>query len=178
MSATSLGRPVAGDHAPYYDLYVDQVPAGDVLETLRASLEETRALLAGRPAAWARHRYAPDKWSVAEVVGHLVDTERTFAHRAFVIARQDPVAPPDMDQDGYARVSNADQRPLDDLVAELAAVRGATLALFASFDDAIWSRHGTAAGRSFAVRSFPFVVAGHEIHHRRVLVERYVSAVR
>lgn len=172
--STTIAHPAAGDHDPYYNAYTDLVPDGDVLETLQASLVATRALLDGVPPSRAQHRYAAGKWSLAEVVGHMIDTERVFVHRAFVIARRDPVAPPDMDQDDYSRASNAHGRSLAGLLDELTAVRGATLALFAGFDDEIWSRRGIAAGNPFAMTSFPFIIAGHEIHHRGVIAERYL----
>ena len=166
-------RPGPAEYAPFYSTYVDGVPEGDILETLTGGLEETARVLASFHGDRETRRYAPGKWSVREVVGHVVDTERVFAYRALSIARRDPAALPGMDQEVWALGSNAQDRPLEDLERELAAVRSSSLALFRSFPADAWKRRGMASGNSFTVRSLAWIVAGHEIHHRRVLAERY-----
>lgn len=170
-----LERPDPSEHDPYYGIYIDQVPEGDVLDILGSQLDATIEMLEAVSAEDEVARYAPDKWSVREVVGHLIDTERTFVHRAFALAREDPIALPSFDQNDYAGTSNAHARPLSDLCRELRAVRGSSLALFGSLSDEMWMRRGVASGVSFTVRTFPFIVAGHELHHRAILRNRYLE---
>jgi len=167
-------RPGPSEHEAYYSTYIDQVPEGDVLQLLGTQIETTLELLASVSPELETHRYAPDKWTVREVVGHVIDAERVFAHRAFSFARADASPIPGMDQDEYAAASNAAVRPLAELASELEAVRSSTLALFRGFPDEAWTRSGVASGFSFSVRCLPFIIAGHEIHHRRGLVENYL----
>jgi len=177
MPTRSLPRPAPDDAASYYFTYIDQVPPGDVLEVLAGGVADTRRLLAGLDAAGEQHRYAADKWSVAEVIGHVLDTERVFGYRAFHIARGDAAPLPGMDQDAYAATAGAARRPLADLLDELAAVRDGNLRLFRGLDAEAWERTGTASGVVFRVRAIPFILAGHEIHHRRILAERYLPGL-
>lgn len=169
-----LKRPEALECHEYYFLYIDEVPEGDVLEILQSELRTTRALLAGVSTEREDHRYAPGKWSVKEVIGHLIDAEHVFAYRALHFARCDPAPLPSMEQDGWARRSNAAGRTLNEIADEFAALRASVIAMFRGFDDDIWTRRGTASGREFTVRSIPYIIAGHELHHRRVLEERYL----
>lgn len=169
-----LPRPTPDDAAPYYFTYVDQVPAGDVLEVLASGVAETRRRLAGIDRATEGFRYAPDKWTVREVIGHVVDAERVFGYRAFHIARGDASPLPSMDPDAYARTAGADRRPVADLLDELEHLRTSHLLLFRGLDEAAWERSGIASDVPVRVRALPFIMAGHEIHHRRILVERYL----
>ena len=168
----TLPRPTPVDAAPYYFTYVDQVPPGDVLEVLAGGVAATRRAVAGLDP---HHRYAPGKWTVAEVIGHVLDAERVFGYRAFHLARGDAAALPGMDQDDYAATAGADGRPLADLLDELDAVRRGHLYLFRGLDAAAWERTGTASGAAFRVRALPFILAGHEIHHRGILAARYAG---
>ncbi len=170
-----LERPGPAEHDPYYGTYIGLVPEGDVLEILAAQLPDTLGLLRTVPAERETAGYAPGKWSVREVVGHLIDTERMFVHRALVIAREDPIALPSFDQDDYATSSNANERALSELNDELMAVRESSVALFRSFTDEMWLRRGIASGVEFTVRTFPFIVVGHELHHRAILIDRYLA---
>ncbi len=172
---TALPRPVAGDVAPYYFGYVDLVASGDVLSILAGGLAETRCALRGIAPERETHRYAAGKWSVREVIGHILDAERVFGNRAFHMARGDQAPLPSMEQDDYVATGGADRRPLADLFDELEHLRESHLRMFRSFDRETWERVGTAAGVPFRVRAFPFVLAGHEMHHRRVLVEKYLK---
>jgi len=170
-----MKRPDASEYNAYYGLYVGQVPAGDVFTSLREGVRETVALLAELPPEWGGFRYAEGKWTLAEVLGHVIDTERVFAYRGLCIARGETADLPSMDQDLYAANSNAGERSLQSLLAELAAVRGASVTLFAGIDPAVATRGGRASGFPFTVRAFPWIIAGHEIHHRKVIEERYVE---
>lgn len=171
----TLRRPTAEDAAAYYFTYIDQVPAGDVLEILEGGVGETRRLLAGLDTELEHYRYAPDKWTIREVIGHVVDAERVFGYRAFHMARGDRAALPGMEQDDYAASAGADRRPLGELLEELEHLRDGHLALFRSLSDEAWQRTGVASGVSFRVAAIPFILAGHEIHHRRLLAERYLA---
>src|SRR5437762_11884612 len=127
-------RPGAGEFAKHYQTYVDRVPDGDVVELLSRQIEESATLLATVPEAKAGFRYAPDKWSIREVVGHLADSERVFSYRALRFARGDESPLASFDQDAWMPVAGFDHRSLADLVAEYRDVRRGTLALARSFD--------------------------------------------
>jgi uncharacterized damage-inducible protein DinB len=167
-------RPAADEYAAYYGRYIDQVPAEDVLGVLSGGLIETAAWLRSLPPERASYRYAPDKWTVREVVGHVVDTERVFANRAFRFARADTQPIPGMDQDEYVRHAGFEGRALSSLIDEFERLRKANLELFRSFGETELARRGTASGYEVSVRALLFILAGHERHHRRILQERYV----
>jgi uncharacterized damage-inducible protein DinB len=168
-----LARPGPVEHADYYSRYVAAVPEGDVIAHLAAQVERTQALLRSVGEARAAHRYAPSKWSIKQVVGHMADTERVFTFRALAFARRDPSPLPSMEQEAWMAGADFDARPLRQLAEEFHAVRQATLALFSSFTPDVLARTGTASGNRFTVNSLVFIVAGHELHHLAVLAERY-----
>ncbi len=168
-------KPAPNECAPYYRLYVDQVPESDVVGILDDQIAARTQILAQLSDEKARFRYAPDKWSIKEVIGHLADAERVFAYRALRIARADATPLSGFEQDDFVRAANFDRRPLPDLLAELDTVRRASLSLFRSMTDDDLMRQGTASDNPFVVRAIPFIIAGHEIHHTRVLRERYLA---
>ncbi len=170
-----IKRPESSEYFEYYGRYVDQVPEGDVISILAEELQRTLTLLSGVPTERADYSYAPGKWSIKEVIGHLIDTERVFAYRALSFARRDPAHLPSMEQDDWAGVSNAAERTLEALANELEAVRRSSILLFRGFDDEMMALRGGASGYEFSVRSIPYIIAGHEIHHRGVLAERYLG---
>lgn len=172
----AIPRPSADEFAPYYGRYINAVPDGDVLALLERQIGETLALLRTIPEARGSHRYAPGKWSIKEVLGHMADTERVFAYRALRFARGDRTPLPGFEQNDWVPFSNADARPLGELAEELRLVRGATVALFRGLDDAALARRGTASGVEFTTRALAWIIAGHERHHLRVLGERYLEA--
>ena len=168
-----LQRPGPDEFAPFYQAYVDRVPAGDVLENLRQQGERTSALLAAVPESKGLFAYAPGKWSVKRLVQHLVDGERLFCYRAMCIARGEQGSLPGFDENAYADQDGSDARPLAQIVAEYATVRAATLTLYAGMTDAVSQRRGTASGKSVTVRALLWMTAGHELHHLTILRERY-----
>ena len=172
-----MRRPERSECKDYYWLYIDRVPAAEVLEVLAEGVGNTTALLSRLSAEQETFRYAEGKWSIRQVIGHLVDTERVFAFRALSMARADPAPLPPMDQDPWNDRSNSHRRTLASQLEELDLCRRSHVAMFRSFDDEMWSRRGTASGFGFTVRSLPYIIAGHEIHHRRVLEDRYLSAL-
>jgi hypothetical protein len=166
-------RPAAGEFAPFYGTYVGRLPAGNLAEILAAQRDATRRLLAPLGDARALHRYAPGKWSVKEVIGHLADAERVFAYRALRFARADAAPLAGFDENAWVPAAGFDRRPLEALLDELAAVREATRALIAGLDEAAWLRQGTANANPVSVRALCCIIAGHELHHLAVLRERY-----
>jgi hypothetical protein len=169
-----VDRPGPGDCNEYYFTYIDRVPEGDVLDLLGRQLRETAAYLASLDEETWDRRYAPDKWSIKEIVGHLIDSERAFSFRAFAAARRDPAPLPSFEQDDYVVASGIGARAPGSIVGEYEAVRSATLALFRTFGGGQWEAVGNASGWDFTVRAIPFVLAGHEIHHLGVIRERYL----
>jgi uncharacterized damage-inducible protein DinB len=166
-------RPDATEFAPYYGRYIEKVPEGEVARTLRAQLGETLALLRAVPEERADDRYAPDKWSIKEVVGHMSDTERIMSYRMLRIARGDETPLPGFEQNDYVRNAHLGRRTLASLVAELEAVRGATLALVDGLDDEELARRGTASTFPVTARALAWIIAGHERHHLGLLREQY-----
>lgn len=172
-TAVLPARPEAGEFAPYYGGYIAQVPDGELLPLLEQQIRETLALLAPLPPERAAYRYAPGKWSVAEIVGHLADAERIFTHRALRAARGDETPLPGFDENAYVPAGEFDRRPLGELLAELEAVRRSTLCLLHGLPPDAWTRRVTANNHPVSVRALAYVIAGHERHHVRVLRERY-----
>lgn len=170
-----LQRPAASEHHEYYAGYIALVPAGDVVETMRTEMEATQAVLASVPAEKETFAYAPGKWTMREVLGHLIDVERVFAFRALWFARGAPEAMPGMEQNEWAASCYATHRPLSDLAAEWAALREANTMMFAGFDPDAGTRSGIASGTEVTVRALAYMMVGHEIHHRRLLQQDYLG---
>ena len=166
--------PATTEYAPYYQRYVATVPSGDILVTLQAQADAYRDLFQPVPDARRLHRYAPGKWSVAESLLHVTDTERVFAYRALRIARGDTTPLPGFDQDAWVPASAANDRPLADLVQEFLAARAATLLLFAGLPPDAWDRTGTASEVPVSVRGLAFITAGHAQHHLDLFRSRYL----
>ena len=166
-------RPAPDEYAPFYARYVAAVPDGDVLETLDRQLEEMVTLLEGFGEARAGHRYAEGKWSVKQVLGHVIDTERIFAYRALCAARGEAAALPGFDENAYVAQADFDARTLGSLLGELTAVRRATLSLFRNLGEDALLRRVTANGVPVSVRALAWMLAGHERHHLVLFRERY-----
>jgi uncharacterized protein (TIGR03083 family) len=169
----SVGRPQPDEIPSHHVAYVERVPESDPLSVLATQVDVTAALLRGCSETDALKRYAPGKWSVKEVVGHLADTERIMAYRALRIARGDETPLPGFDENAYVPPAKFDARAFADLVADLRTVRAGTLALFRSFDADAWRRRGTASGKPVSVRALGYVIPGHERHHVAILKDRY-----
>jgi uncharacterized damage-inducible protein DinB len=174
MSAAAPARPAADEYAPYYEKYVSLVGEGHIVETLERQSADTLALLRSVPEDRAGTSYEPGKWSVKEVVGHVIDTERVFSHRALRFARGDQTPLPGYEQDDYVRAANFDARTLSSIAEEFERVRAATVALLRSFDREAWSRRGKANDNEVSVRALAHILAGHELHHINILRERYL----
>jgi hypothetical protein len=172
-----MKRPEAGEYAEFYANYVSKVPGADVLGVLESQRLHMAQLFAGRTERDGNFRYAPGKWTVKEVLGHITDTERIFTYRALRIARGDQTPLPSFEQDDFVKNGGFAVRTLADLADEFGAVRGASIALFRSFDDQAWSRRGVASQKEVTVRALSFITAGHQIHHRMILEEFYFPAI-
>ncbi|MGC1618338.1 MAG: DinB family protein [Candidatus Acidiferrum sp.] len=172
-----VARPEPGEYAAFYEKYISSVAGNDAVSALEAQRVQTMQLLAGRSEREGNFRYAADKWSVKDVVGHIIDSERIFAYRAMRIARGDKTPIEGFEQDDYVRDGGFNERPLASLAEEFAVVRSATLALFRSFSQEAWVRRGTANKNEVSVRALAYITAGHELHHRQILEERYFSAI-
>lgn len=168
----SIAKPRLEEHLPYYAKYIKMV-GDDAFAALTQQVATTAKRLSGLNETQAMHRYAPSKWSVKEVVLHMADVERVFAYRALRFARADETELPGFDEEAWAPQSGADARSLSELLFEFAAVRAATLALFAGLDAAALVRQGTANRGVMSVRAAAHVIAGHELHHMAILRERY-----
>jgi len=171
-------RPESGEYALYYDRYISLIAANDILGTLEKQSLETTALLSVRKEVEGDLRYAPRKWSVKEVLGHVIDAERVFAYRALRIARSDQTPIEGFEQDDYVKYGPFGQCRLAALVEEFASVRKATLLLFRNLDEAAWLRRGVANKSEVSVRAIAYIIAGHELHHRRILQEKYFAQAR
>ena len=168
-----VAKPDASEHAPYYSRYVALVADGDILGTLAGQIGGTLAELRKIPDADSLKRYAAGKWSVREVVGHMIDTERIFAYRALRFARNDRTLLPGFEQDDYIPAAQFDRRPWADLLEEFEAVRRSNVLMFRGLSEEAWRRAGVANGDGMSVRAAAYVIAGHELHHMRVLREKY-----
>ena len=168
-------RPGASEYAPYYGRYISLVPDGDILSLLPVQVDETLTLLRSVPESHAGHRYASGKWSIKEVVGHVIDAERVFAYRALRFARRDQTPLSGFEQDDYVRNGSFDGNLLSDLSAELEQVRRASVLLFRHLDQEAWARSGVASGNEVSVRALAYIIAGHELHHREILRTRYLD---
>jgi hypothetical protein len=170
-------KPEPNEYASFYEKYVALVPHADISGVLEAQRLQMTQLLSACSERDGNFRYAPEKWSVKEVIGHLADCERIFTYRALRIARGDATPLPGFEQDDYVRLAGSGRRRLQDLAEEFALIRDATVALYRSLDDEGWMRHGWANKNEVTVRAVAFITAGHELHHRRILEERYFAAI-
>ena len=170
-----ISKPEVGEFAPYAAMYIDLLPDdGRVLEHLRDGFEETRRLISSLSAEKLAYRYAPGKWSIKEILVHIVDDERIYAYRALRFARGDLTELPGFEQDDYARRSGADARSLASIFAEYQAVREATVTMFDGLPEEAFPRIGIADGNPMSVRAAAYHIAGHERHHLKVIRERYL----
>jgi uncharacterized damage-inducible protein DinB len=173
-----IARPQPDECAPYYGRYISLVEGDDILSRLDHQRRQTMMLLSGRNEKDGDFRYAPGKWSAKEVLGHVCDTERIFAYRALRISRADATPLAGFEQDDYVRNGPFANRPLSDLVEDFIAVRRATLSLLRNLDEPAWMRRGVASKNEVTVRALAYMIAGHELHHRKILEEKYFAASR
>ncbi len=170
-----LAPPNADEYFEFYGGYVALVPPGDLLQHLVAQLRETMSLLSQVPESQAGRAYAPGKWTLKEVVVHMSDAERVFAYRLLRIGRGDRTPLAGFEQDEWIPLSGANDRTLASLVDEFATVRAATVQLVGNLPVDAWERRGTASGHEISVRALVYICAGHELHHQRIIREKYLA---
>jgi len=172
-----MKRPEPAEYAEFYAGYVSEVPGSDVLGVLESQRVQMLQLFAARSERDGSVRYAPGKWTVKEVLGHINDAERIFAYRALRIARGDQTPLAAFEQEDFVRNGGFGERTLVDLAEEFGLVRNASVALFRSLREDAWPRRGVASQKEVTVRALAFITVGHQIHHRSILEERYFPAI-
>jgi hypothetical protein len=171
-----MNRPNENEYTSYYGYYINLVPEGDIIELMRSSHQETQTILQQIPPSMGNFRYAPEKWSIKELIQHMIDTERIMNYRALRFARKDKTELSGFEQDDYVSVLEETERfPLSVFVEDWEILRENTLRLFKRFNDEESMRTGRANNAIFSVRALAYINVGHEIHHRKVLVERYLK---
>lgn len=170
-----MNRPTENEYAPYFENYIGQVSESDIMAVLRSEIDDLDVLLNRVPAEKETYAYAEGKWTIREMIGHLIDGERVFGYRAFCIARGERQNLPGFEQDDYLQTAPYNHVELEDLLSELRLVRLSNIAMFRTLDEAAWNRVGTANNNDVTVRAIAFIMAGHVRHHMNVLRERYLS---
>lgn len=168
-----LTRPESDEFFEYYGRYIDQVPNRPVLDVLDEQRDTMRSVLGHLPPDRAGYRYAPDKWTIADVVQHLSDAERIFAYRALRVGRGDETPLPSWDENAYATRTDTSRLSIPVLLDDWETARASTLSLFRTFDHEMWTRRGTASGHTITPRALAYIIAGHTAHHLSILLERY-----
>jgi hypothetical protein len=174
MITSMIGRPEANEAASYYFGYINRVTGNDILREFQNQLDETLPFLRGITEEKSLYRYAPEKWSIRQMWGHVNDTERVFLMRALWFARSFDTPLPSFDQDIAVANANSDEVPWARHVEEFREIRLATISFFRNLPEEAWMRTGTASGNPFSVRACAFIVAGHVMHHAAVLREKYL----
>lgn len=170
-----IARPDATEYPPYYHAYISKAPGDELLSSLESSTNDILAFFKALPADKWEYRYAPDKWTIKEVLQHLIDGERVFAYRALAIARGDKTSLPGFDENEYAKNGHANDLTPEALLQEYESVRKATVNLFRNMTEAASKNIGTANKAPISPRALGFCIAGHEQHHRDVIAERYLK---
>jgi len=173
-----LARPLPGEYFEGLAPYIAGAPDGDLLVLLKDQLGEFTSLYKGLSEQQSAYRYAPEKWSLKDLLQHLSDAERIFAYRCLRIGRGDATPLPGWEENAFALAAKADARATADLLADFQATRLASLELFRSLSDEAWMRQGTSNGRNITARSIPYVCLGHAAHHLGVIRERYLPGVK
>lgn len=171
-------RPGPGEYAPYFEKYIAIVPQGELTSILESQLADWSRLLSNLPEKDGDFRYADGKWSIKESIGHVSDAERIFAYRALRIARGDQTPLAGFEQDNYIGTGKFSARSLAGLLQELASVRQGSLSLLGSLDEEAWMRQGVAGQNAISVRALGCIIAGHELHHQRILKEKYLGPLQ
>ncbi|HEX2786968.1 MAG TPA: DinB family protein [Ignavibacteria bacterium] len=167
-------RPTENEYASFYKPYIDEVPDGDIIVILTEQGKEARKFYQSIPEAIGAHAYQPGKWTIKEVLGHMCDAERVMAYRAMSIARNEKTPLPGFDENEYMNHSNFNRRTIQDISDEMLYIRASNIALFGTFDEEILNRTGNANGNNVSVRGLLYIISGHELHHIKVLRERYL----
>lgn len=170
-----MPRPLPGDYAPYFENYIQHssTEEADALTLLQQSLPALQDWLHSIPADKHDYAYAPGKWTVKQMLQHMIDTERVFSYRAMCMARGEQQALPGFDENEYATAANASHRTWDDLTQEMLTLRQASILLYASFTPADFAKAGTASGHRITCNALAYLLVGHVRHHIQVYAQRY-----
>ncbi|MBM7568330.1 DinB family protein [Paenibacillus sacheonensis] len=171
-----LNRPLADEFGGHFGNYIGLVQTDDVLAQFESNSSLLQALFSGMSEEQALFRYAPGKWSLKEVLGHLADTERVMSYRMMRIARGDTTPLPGFEQDDYIAAANFDGFSVKQLLSDCQAVRAATISLASTIAPDAWLHKGTASNTTMSARAFACVIAGHELHHLNVVRDRYLQS--
>lgn len=166
-------KPAKDEYAPFYETYVSKVTAANPQDALGQSLDEALLFFQELPAEKANHRYQPEKWSVKELLQHVIDTERIMAYRALCFARKDATELPGYDEDAYVAALDMQDKKVDEIFEEYISQRKASISLFKSFTADVLLRQGKANGQPASVRALAYIIAGHQKHHFQIVKERY-----
>jgi len=170
-----IEKPQPGEYAPYAIMYIGLLPDDRlVLKYLKDNLKTAKIFILSLPKEKLTHRYAEGKWTIKEVLVHVIDDERIYAYRALRFARNDQTELPGFEQDDYARHSNANERSIKSILQEYTAVRNATIALFNGLDESAFTRTGVANNHLVSVRALAYHIAGHDMHHINIIKQRYL----
>ncbi len=170
-----MNRPKPGDYIPYYDNYISKIEGNDAIKVFEEQLNNTFKLINSIPESKGKFSYAEGKWSIKEVIGHIIDTERVFAYRALCIARGEKKSLPGFEQDDYIQTAGFNYRKISDLANEYKKVREANILLFKSFDENALNRRGLANNNEITVNAILFIIAGHENHHLDIMKAKYLN---
>lgn len=170
-----MKRPVNTEYPPYYQHYLDLVKEKDVIKALKDQVMDIQAMISEIPEDKEDYAYADGKWTIKEVIGHIIDTERVLGYRAMRFARKDKTVLPGFDENEFVKNSNFNKRTLYELGHEFAIVREANLAMFKTFGDEQEEQIGNANGINVSVRAIVFMIAGHATHHMNVIKTKYLG---
>ncbi|MFZ0455107.1 MAG: DinB family protein [Ignavibacteriaceae bacterium] len=169
-----MRRPETNEYAPYYEGYIKNVIGNDPLRNLENQFQEIQSLLQSLPEEEANFAYSEGKWTVKEVLGHMIDTERIMGYRALCISRKEKQSLPGFEQDDYVKEANFKQRTISNLLEDYRTVRKSTISLFKNFTENMFNLRGAANGKDVTVLALLYIIAGHEQHHLKILKERYL----
>ncbi|RLQ93236.1 DinB family protein [Falsibacillus albus] len=168
-------RPKAGEYAPHYSSYIKLVENEDILQILNVQMDDTVRLLENLSGKEGEYRYAPGKWSIKEVIGHLTDTERIMTFRLLSFARGESAELPGYEDEEYVKKAGFNSLSIQEILEDFGAVRKSTIQLVKRLDEEAWSRGGNANGSYVTVLALAWIIAGHELHHRKIIEERYLQ---
>lgn len=172
-----MNHPNPNEYPSYYEPYINLVKDENIIRVLEEQILTMQNILSEVPEEKENFTYAEGKWTMKEVIGHVIDTERIFAYRALRFARQDKTPLPGFDQDIYVPAGNFNKRTLYDLAHEFGIVRESNLIMFRNFDEKAWNSSGSANEKEISVKAIAYVMAGHALHHMNVIRSKYILEV-
>lgn len=175
MNNLRIAKPIEGEYPAYAKMYMDILPDDElIIQHLENNFHKVKSYISSLPYEKLEFRYEENKWTIKEILVHIIDDERIYAYRALRIARNDKTSLPGFEQDDYVPYSRANERALEDIFEEYESVRKASITLFKSFNQEDLMRIGVANGNPVSVRALIYHMAGHELHHLKIISERYI----